>query len=232
MELWAAFTIGLVGSLHCVGMCGPIALVLPLKKDNPITMTAQILLYQSGRILTYSLLGALLGFLGKGFILAGLQIYLSIGLGILLIFAALFSSRVEQLIQQVPFIKNLNFWVKVQLSQRMKNQQAGSSFVIGLLNGMLPCGLVYLAIAGAITMSSIPEAMLYMALFGLGTLPLMLITALAGQFVKVNWRNRINKFTPIFLILVGIILLMRGLQFELPLEFSWWQQIQEPPLCH
>ena len=100
------------------------------------------------------------------------------------------------------------------------------------MNGLLPCGLVYLAVVGAVATGSLVQGASYMALFGLGTLPLMMATALAGQFVPIKWRNQIKKITPIVLLVFGCLLIARGLQFEIPDQMRFWEIGQEVPVCH
>jgi sulfite exporter TauE/SafE len=232
MELWTAFMIGLAGSLHCVGMCGPIALALPYQGQQPLQAAGNVLLYNMGRILTYSLLGMVIGLIGKGLFVAGIQAYLSMGLGVLFLIVALFSINLESGIYRLSFIQSLNNWVKKQLGTLLRNHRWYNFFGIGLLNGLLPCGLVYMGIAGAVTSASVLGSMQYMALFGLGTLPLMLATAIGGQFINLKWRQRARRLLPFFLLFFGILFLYRGLNFYIPLEFAFWEDMNNAPMCH
>ena len=232
MALWTAFSIGLVGSLHCIGMCGPIALALPYPSDNKWAMLGRILLYQFGRIATYAALGIVIGLIGKGVFLAGFQTHLSIGLGVLLLLAAIFSINIESRLLRVPFIFKLNNWTKQKIGAYLGKSGPEAFAVIGLLNGLLPCGLVYMAIVGALASETIWHSAGYMILFGLGTLPLMLATSLAGQFIKVKWRNFIRKLIPVFLVAFAILFIVRGLNFDVPLNFSFWEEWQDAPMCH
>jgi uncharacterized protein len=232
MILWTAFTIGLVGSLHCVGMCGPIALSLPYQGSGRLHAAGNVLLYNLGRVVTYSLLGLVIGLFGRGFFLAGFQAHISIALGITLMLVALLSIDVESRILRLPLMHQLNQWVKQQLGRLLRGGGSGKLFAIGLLNGLLPCGLVYIAIVGAITAGSMIQGALYMALFGLGTIPLMLATALAGQFIKLSWRARLRKLMPIFLAAIALLFIFRGLNFNVPIELRFWEDAQNVPLCH
>ena len=92
MELWTAFSIGLLGSLHCIGMCGPIAFALPLNRQNNFQASLGGLTYNLGRLLTYFLLGSLFGVLGFGFALAGAQQWISIVVGVFMISTVIYSS--------------------------------------------------------------------------------------------------------------------------------------------
>lgn len=232
MELWTAFTIGLVGSLHCVGMCGPIALALPYQGQQRWVAASNVLLYNSGRVITYALIGLVIGTLGKGLFLAGLQSQVSIGLGILLLFIALFSINVEAKLLRIPAFSKLNGWVKQRLSALLRNHNRTSLLFIGMLNGLLPCGLVYMAVVGAVATGNIIEGMAYMSLFGLGTIPLMMATALAGQFINLRLRNRLRKLIPVFLVAFAVLFIARGLQFQIPDDFRFWEGLQEIPMCH
>ncbi len=232
MVWWTAFMLGLVGSLHCVGMCGPIALALPYQSSYRWQILAKMLVYHSGRILTYTLLGTLLGLFGMGLLLAGVQTYISLGLGILLVFIALFSWNMEARILNIPFMRRLNLWVKKQLGLLLQQSGIQSLFLVGMLNGLLPCGLVYMAVVGALTTHTIAEGAIYMASFGLGTLPLMLATSLAGQFIGISWRNKVRKLVPVVLLAIAFLLIMRGLNFYIPSELRFLKEMSEVPMCH
>lgn len=232
MALWTAFTMGLLGSLHCVGMCGPIALSLPYQGTRRWAAAGNVLLYNTGRVVTYTLLGSIIGLAGKGFFLAGAQSYISIGLGVFLLIVALFSIDVENRILQIPFMQRLNGWVKSQLGKLLRGGGRERLFLIGALNGLLPCGLVYVAIVGAVSTGAVWNSAFYMAAFGLGTIPLMMATALAGQFINLEWRVRLRKLLPAFLIGFAILFILRGLNFDVPLEFRFWEDMQNAPMCH
>lgn len=232
MILWSAFMIGLVGSLHCVGMCGPIAMALPHQGSYRWVATSRLLLYHLGRISTYALLGVLIGFFGKGLFLAGMQMYVSIALGLLLLLVALFSINVESQLIRIGFMRRFQAGVRQKMGRLLNSQHPGALYGLGMLNGLLPCGLVYMAIVGAVATGSIWHGSAYMALFGAGTLPLMLATSLAGQFIDVKWRNRLRRLTPVFLVLFAVLFISRGMQFELPSDMRFWESMQEVPMCH
>lgn len=232
MALWTAFSIGLLGSLHCVGMCGPIALALPYSGDNKWDLLGRILLYQFGRVFTYAALGLAIGIIGKGVFLAGLQAQLSLVLGFLMLFAALFSINIESQMLRISFLLRLNNWTKQKIGNYLGKLGSRAFAVIGLLNGLLPCGLVYMAIVGALASETIWHSTAYMVLFGLGTIPLMLATSLAGQFIKLKWRNRIRQLIPVFLAVFALIFIFRGFNFDVPVNFSFWEKWQDAPLCH
>jgi uncharacterized protein len=216
MLLWTAFVLGLLGSFHCAGMCGPIALALPLNRGNWVSRISGAVLYNSGRIITYVFLGALFGLLGKGIQLAGFQLWASIAIGIVMIvmvlFPMIFGSRIS-------LNKLFGGYTNKLFSKFHALFHAGSAtsfFGIGLLNGILPCGLVYVGVAGAVNTGDISNAMVYMALFGIGTAPVMLTITLIGNFLSIAVRSRINKITPFVVILLGALFILRGLSLGIP----------------
>ena len=232
MFLWTAFTIGLLGSLHCVGMCGPIALSLPYQGAGRLAAAGNALLYNLGRIATYMLIGSLFGLLGKGIFLAGYQSALSISMGVLMLILAFFSADLESRLARVSFMQKPLFRLKSALGKLLRAKSHSSFFSIGLLNGLLPCGLVYLAIVGAVSTGSVAKGAAYMGLFGLGTLPLMLLTSLAGNWIGAHLRRRIRAVLPFMLVLIAALLIFRGLNFDLPRGLELWEDASKVPMCH
>jgi uncharacterized protein len=232
MVLWTAFGIGIVGSLHCVGMCGPIALALPYQRGSRLHALGNVMLYNTGRIFTYALLGAVIGLAGRGLFLAGIQSWMSIALGVLFLVVALFSINLESRLVRLPAIRQLNTWVQATLGKLLRRQDSASMFGIGALNGLLPCGLVYMAVAGAVTAGSTAEGAAFMALFGLGTVPMMAAVAMAGQFISLRWRNRVRKLLPVFLVTFALFFIARGLNFTVPADIRFWETMQDTPMCH
>ena len=230
--LWTAFIMGLFGSLHCVGMCGPIALALPVQSKNRFSMVSKLLLYNFGRTTTYVFLGLLIGLLGEGLFLAGMQKWLSIGLGISLLIIALFSINIESRLLNAPILGRAFLSIKLLLGKLLKSSSAPALFRTGVVNGFLPCGLVYMAIVGAVSMGDLFGSAFYMLLFGLGTIPLMLLTAVAGQMASIKLRNSIKKLFPIFVAALALLLIYRGIRFDLPEDFSFWAMMQNMPMCH
>ncbi|MCD8422168.1 sulfite exporter TauE/SafE family protein [Tenacibaculum finnmarkense] len=211
----SALIFGLLGSFHCIGMCGPIAFMLPVDRTNKITQFFQILSYHFGRLFTYSLIGLLFGFLGKGFYFFGFQQQLSIAAGILMILVIL----LPKTFQKYNFSKPINKWVmkvKSSLGKELKNKGNDTFFTIGFLNGFLPCGLVYMAVFGALASSNALSGSLYMFLFGLGTVPLMTIIAYVGNFANGLLRKTIQQAIPYVVVFIGILFILRGLGLGIP----------------
>lgn len=229
--LLTALTIGLVGSFHCVGMCGPIALALPFDRNSHWKALGSILLYNTGRIITYALMGLVIGLLGQGLFLAGMQSYFAIGMGVFLLLAAIFSINVEGNLLRLPWVSRMYLWLKHSLGKLLKGN-ANGLFFIGLLNGLLPCGLVYMAIVGALATTSVVQGALYMIVFGLGTIPLMAVAAFSARLINVNLRTRIRKLYPVFLVVIALLFLFRGISFHMPADMRFWEDMNNIPMCH
>ena len=212
MELWTAWLLGLVGSAHCAGMCGPLALALPPAGDTRVRFVAGRLAYNFGRILTYAGLGAVFGLLGQALAVAGLQRWLSLVAGVLILSGVLATRRFTVSLPVTVLVTKL----KTRLGSLLRRRAVGSMFGVGLLNGLLPCGLVYFACAGATATGRTATGVLYMLAFGLGTLPMMLAFSLAGQKVQLLLRFRLQRLVPVSLAIVGALLLVRGLALGIP----------------
>lgn len=214
--LYTAFIFGLISSFHCIGMCGPIAMMLPVDHQNPVRKAFQISTYHLGRLSAYASIGLIFGALGKGFFLAGMQQHLSIAIGILMI---VFIVVPERKLAQYNFSKpiyNIISKVKSALGKQFKNKSYQSLFTIGLLNGFLPCGMVYVALFGAIAMQSVGYGMAYMILFGIGTLPLMSLVMYINSFITPNFRNKIQTVIPYVAVFIGCLFILRGLGLGIP----------------
>lgn len=213
--LFSAVIFGLLGSFHCIGMCGPIAFMLPVDRTNSVKRFFQISSYHFGRLFTYSLIGLLFGFLGKGFYFFGFQQQLSIIVGVLMILVITF----PKILQKLSLSKKIGaiiLKIKSSLGKELKKKGNDTFFTIGFLNGFLPCGLVYMAVFGAITTSNAFTGSLYMFLFGLGTIPLMTAFVYLGNFTKGTFKQKIQKTIPILVVFIGVLFVLRGLGLGIP----------------
>ncbi|WP_438989589.1 sulfite exporter TauE/SafE family protein [Polaribacter sp.] len=211
----SAIIFGLLGSFHCVGMCGPIAFMLPIDRTNKVKGFFQILSYHLGRLFTYSLIGLLFGLLGKSFYLFGFQQQISIVVGVLMILFILFP-KIFKKVNISKTISNVIFKVKNTLGKELKNKRNDTFFTIGFLNGFLPCGLVYMAIFGALATTNAFSGSFYMFLFGLGTIPLMTSVVYLGNFTKGTFRKKIQQAIPVFVFCIGLLFILRGLGLGIP----------------
>lgn len=197
-------------------MCGPIAVALPLSNESWIRKVAGALLYNTGRTITYGLLGLIFGLAGMGLSLGGLQQWASIGLGVIMILSVLVPrlARIGSAAEKA--VDRISRWMTAAFSKLFRIRSHGSLFTIGLLNGFLPCGLVYVAVAGAVVTGGAREGALYMVFFGLGTIPMMLGLSLAGNLVSSTFRKKIGRIVPWFIVLLGIIFILRGMNLGIP----------------
>jgi sulfite exporter TauE/SafE len=212
----SAIGLGFASGFHCIGMCGPIALSMGLTKKQATNYYLQNLTYQFGRIFTYSLLGALLGIVGQGFEMAGFQQYLTIAVGILLILMAIFSFGGNDFASKIPFLSKLLLQVKMNLGKLLQKADYRSRFTTGILNGFLPCGMVYMALTASLAAGGIWQGASFMALFGLGTLPFMFAVVLLGNLMTTAFRIKILKFVPVLMIVLGGLFILRGLEIGIP----------------
>lgn len=212
----SAIGLGFASGFHCIGMCGPIALSMGLTKKQATNYYLQNLTYQFGRIFTYAFLGAVLGIIGEGFEMAGFQQYLTIAVGVLLIIMALFSFGGKDFASKIPFISKFLFKVKSNLGKLLQKSDYRSRFTTGILNGFLPCGMVYMALTASLASGGIWQGASYMALFGLGTLPFMFAIVLVGNLVNQAFRTKILKAIPVLMILLGGLFILRGLELGIP----------------
>jgi sulfite exporter TauE/SafE len=206
---------GLLGSFHCIGMCGPLALSLPLTNNTAWAKISGSLLYNAGRIVTYSLFGLLFGIIGKSVAMFGFQQWLSVILGICIIIFIVMPKRFSRMGSNNFVIRSLNS-LRSSMSKLFLGKNYSSLFFIGLLNGLLPCGLVYMAAAGAVAVADIGQSILFMAFFGMGTLPMMWSVAFFGNYVSISLRQKIRKAYPYMMMLIACLLILRGMGLGIP----------------
>ena len=204
--LWTALLLGLAGSVHCAAMCGPLILLVTKVRLRP----ADAFAYHVGRITTYAAIGILFGALGRSLALAGWQRGLSIFAG-LAILAGLFLTSAAAL--KTPMVK-LVARLKSTFGHLLQHQSLVAQFGLGAINGLLPCGLVYVAAAGAAATGNPLAGAGYMAVFGLGTLPMLLGIVLAGG--RQPFAARLHRLTPVAVGVVAVLLILRGLGLGIP----------------
>ncbi len=213
LPVLTGFSVGLLGSLHCIGMCGPIALSLPVHHQPAFQKHLNILLYNLGRAFMYALLGAFFGLIGSSFKLFGLQQFLSIAGGLIILALAMIYYFRPGWLSSGRF----GLHISSRLGKKLKAGQSHSAFFsIGVFNGLLPCGLVYMALASAFAAGTVWRGSVLMFAFGLGTLPLMYIFTLSTKWITASVRNRLRKLVPIWIAVLGIMMIVRGLNLGIP----------------
>jgi sulfite exporter TauE/SafE len=211
MYLVSAIVLGLMGSFHCVGMCGPIAIALPLNSTNWFTRVIGSLLYNLGRAFTYAIMGAVFGVLGEGLQLGGFQRWISVVMGVVMILAVVFPTLFKGSKKLDKYLYGYNVRLKKRFGLLFNKASYSSLLIIGLLNGLLPCGLVYMALAGAIATGGVSSGALFMFVFGLGTLPMLLLLSLIGNVVSGSLKSTINKMIPYVIVIIGTLFILRGM---------------------
>ncbi len=209
IDLSVAFSVGLLGSIHCIGMCGGIVAALSLGSGQ--SEWRGLFYYHAGRITVYSLLGLLIGLAGKAFVLKAtflpIQQTLSLVAGLFII---LFSLQIGGFIPE----KYLNLTAFRIPGSLLKKAAKGRPFywgVAGMANGLLPCGMVYAALALALKQAAPLDAALVMTAFGAGTLPAMAGFTAALSRWSPDLRSRFLKLTACLMVLFGLFTLYRGI---------------------
>jgi sulfite exporter TauE/SafE len=213
--LLSALLLGAAGSAHCVVMCGPIAMAVPSAGKGRVARMGSTLLLNSGRLFTYALLGAAFGAFGMGLRLAGLQQAISITAGCLLLLAVLLPGLLERMtgagIMALGISRLRSF-----MAQHLRRTAPEALFLSGMLNGLLPCGLVYAALIGSAALGSTWEGSLFMILFGLGTWPALFALRLGGGMLGTSARRSLQRLAPLAMTALGVLLIMRGLDLGIP----------------
>ncbi|MFC6193943.1 sulfite exporter TauE/SafE family protein [Dyadobacter subterraneus] len=227
---YLALSMGLLSSFHCIAMCGPIALALPVQKGNRFQQFAGLALYNTGRTFTYAALGIALGSLGYSFAWIGYLRYLSIFAGVLMLLYVFWPTRLDPYFHPPKFWQKFIQHLKKQMSAMLRSRKMQSWFLLGVLNGLLPCGLVYLALISSIATGNAFNGGFYMLMFGMGTLPAMMAVGFFKQWFSISLRMHIRKLTPFMLTLAGIILIMRGILIQYTANNS--SNLNTITVCH
>lgn len=214
--LASAFVLGLAGTAHCIGMCGPIAMALPLNRSNSFTIWTGILQYNLGRVMMYSILGFVVGMIGISIELIGWLQGLSILSGILIIAYA------WRKYIRLPFGNSngtpdwLYAFITRQMGKFMASKNPLKLFMLGFFNGMLPCGMVYTALIGSLVMAHPVQGAAYMVLYGLGTLPALALIAFSANRISNSFRHKLQRSIPYFMTVIGFLLILRGMNLDIP----------------
>ena len=213
--LVSALVLGVAGSAHCIGMCGPIALAVPSPGNGYAARLYSTLLLNGGRLTTYMLLGAAFGAFGQGLQLVGLRQAVSLVAGGLLLLSVL----VPGLLQRFSPAGRMTLGIarlRSILAQNLKRTAPEALFFTGILNGLLPCGLSYAALLGASTNASALEGALFMAFFGLGTWPVLIALRMSSRMIGNNARTWLRKASPVLVAVVAVLMILRGLELGIP----------------
>jgi uncharacterized protein len=231
---WIAFTLGIFGSLHCIGMCGPLAIAVFNSKDPGTSQKTYFssLYYNIGRTVSYTFLGIIFGLLGSLAMIAGMQRGLSVFAGTVLLLIFIFSLNPDQIIGKITFLSRFYKKIISRLHFYLTKIKTVSYFNFGIINGFLPCGLVYLALAGALSLGNVWGSAGFMMFFGLGTIPAMAALLLFQGKIGDKLRWSLRRLYPLISLFLGIYLIYRGLFSTLPMELNFIEAIKHPILCH
>jgi len=210
-----AFLLGVLGSAHCIGMCGPLALAVPSPKHSFAARLGSALAMNGGRIITYALIGAGFGLFGRGLQLAGLQQVVSITLGVVIILGLLMP-RVFHSIGVGRVAGSFVMRAQGLMAKQLRRTSPEGLFFTGMLNGLLPCGMVYLAAAGALAQDGWLQGALFMAVFGMGTWPALVGLKLSGSYAGSGLRSVLRKAAPYAYAIMGVLFILRGLDLGIP----------------
>lgn len=214
--LWSALVLGLFTNLHCLGMCGPIALALPLNRSSIFTKSSGVLVYNFGRVLVYGLLGMLFGVFGKGLNIVGLQQFISVALGLIILLSVVFPAWFKIDVFSNQFVLKPIQQLKKKATAQLNKKGYMALFVFGMFNALLPCGMVYLALAGAITTGIWFDGFLFMVLYGIGTLPVMIGFPLLGAYFPITKKKWYKKSVPALAFVFAVLLVLRGTNLDIP----------------
>lgn len=216
ITIFSGLVLGLLTSFHCVGMCGPIALSLPLNGDTKLKKLLGGIIYNLGRTITYAIMGLVFGLVGHGLSTLGFQKIVSIVAGTLMIATVFFPHLFNFTDKTDKGLFSFVNYIKNGLKGLFNTKTFGGLLLIGILNGLLPCGPLYFAVIVSAGTGNVVESVLFMVLFGLGTIPLLLLVSLVGNFISLKARNRINNFIPVIMVIMGIMFILRGLALGIP----------------
>ena len=214
MFIVSALLLGFLGSFHCVAMCGPIALALSGGIQDKWKYLMGRGIYNFGRITTYSILGFFAGLVGHTFLIAGFQKSITIAIGILMVISVLVLHWQPSFVSRASFLTTTNRFIKNIFSRVVHSQSSLGLLIAGIANGILPCGFVYIAMAGAATTQHASDGALYMLFFGLGTVPAMMMVSIFGKIVGLKTRSVISKVTPALMVILGLLLIFRGINMK------------------
>jgi uncharacterized protein len=208
---WVSLSLGLLSSLHCLGMCGPIALAIPVRSSNYYVRLFAILLYNFGRVSVYVLFGVIAGLFGKVFSFSGYQQGLSITMGCVILLVLFFPRMTNSFGS-----KKLSEWIRNAFSPLVNKKTYSSYWLLGMLNGFLPCGMVYIAVAGAVATGNVSDALAFMLFFGLGTMPMMVFLMHLKDLFSVNVRSQLRRLVPFIAGAMAVLFILRGLDLGIP----------------
>lgn len=209
LQIWLAFAAGLAGSFHCIGMCGGIVAAISLKdKDNALRgRIGSQLFYNTGRVLTYTILGAIAGLIGSSLNLLAMKAvfrWFMAGANLLVIMVGLSSALGLGALNLSTLEGSGARFLTAPLKRALAAHSPLASLPLGLVLGLLPCGLVYAPLLAAAGTGSPMTGAATMAAMGLGTVPVMLAFGTASSAISGKLRNVMLRLAGVALALMGM----------------------------
>lgn len=229
--IYSGFMLGLIGSLHCIGMCGPLTLLLPKANYSKFKFVLGRVLYNLGRITTYAILGFFIGTIGESLGLFISQKTLALALGITILLFIVLTKMFNLQLNIYGNIAKFTSIIKSNLKINSNKFNLINQLIFGFLNGFLPCGLLYGALSAAFLMETKLQSSLFMISFGIGTLPLMFIASMGFGVLSNFLRIKAKNIIPITYSIVAIWLILRGLSIPIPSIYTP-PSIDKPIECH
>jgi sulfite exporter TauE/SafE len=211
--MFLSFLIGLSSSFHCLGMCGPIAMSIPIGKTSPFKKIIGILQYNFGRVFAYFLFGIIVGFVGMSIASFKFLQWVSIIAGIVMI---LIAWKQFYSVFKINFSEKILHFISSNIGIVLRSNFFLKLIFLGFLNGLLPCGMVYAGLLNALIQGSILKGGMSMILFGIGTIPMMFSVSFFSNIFYNSLRKKYSKFIPYFITLVGLLIILRGLNLGIP----------------
>lgn len=214
-------------------MCGPIAFILPVDRSSNVSKVFGLTAYNLGRTFTYAILGLVVGVFGEGLRFAGVSQTISIVLGVLLLLTVLVSKKIFNVSFLGKYFLRITNFVKNKLGATLKKKSTSALFVTGLLNGLIPCGAVFIALQAALLQPSVHQSVAFMFAYGLGTIPMMFSISYLSSSITGAVKKKVTKIMPIITVVVALLLIVRGLNLDIPyISPAYHAETNEMSCCH
>ncbi|MFN0202299.1 MAG: sulfite exporter TauE/SafE family protein [Bacteroidia bacterium] len=211
-SLWMSFSLGLMGSLHCVGMCGPIVLTMNL--SNKKYTFSHHAAYHVGKLITYMLLGMMMGLLGEGIFALGWQQPFSVIIGVFMLLSLVFPVFIRKYFPANSLYSRIKSFFP--MARLLTEGTISARFLLGFVNGFLPCGLLYSALALSATANTSLGGGIQMLAFGVATIPALWAVGWFGQKITPSLRQKFTNLVPYTLGIMAIFLILRGSNLGIP----------------
>ncbi len=209
--LLAGMLLGVASSVHCAGMCGPLLLAVNRFAGSRRDAGLRMLVYHGARVLTYTTLGVVVGYTGEGLTAAGLGRVIAITSGTLLIAAAAGMAVSRWMSPLSAAWSSITLRAGIAAARLTQRRPLAGYIILGLANALLPCGLLYAAIAASAALGAVSRSVVFMTGFGLGTIPLLMAVTISALSVPASLRRRLRFAGPVVMAVAGSVLIARAI---------------------